>query len=293
MYHDGPALEMNSRRKYDPHQSRTEKINLNERVMADNDGWGLFGSGSQRSLPPSSEAMMDTLFGGSSREAPIVYGGFDERFDSYDERHREKGFDTLQSQLCPSELYDLVIVLHGPPGVGKTLATESISEYTEKPLYSINIGELSSEKKVSARLEVIFELASRWDAVLLMDEADFVLEKRSYENLERNGVVSMFLRMLEYYRGILFLTTNRLGTMDIAFQSRVALAIRYNLLTPALRHQIWLNFIERLSDSEKLAKQQLLERAGVGNQWKADSQYHHHGSIACLGREPYTWLAQV
>jgi hypothetical protein len=73
---------------------------------------------------------------------------------------------------------------------GLTHEIECISEYTGRPLYSINIGELSSEEKVASRLETIFELASRWDAILLMDEADVVLEKRSYENLQRNGVVS-------------------------------------------------------------------------------------------------------
>ncbi len=67
---------------------------------------------------------------------------------------------------------------------------ESIAEYTEKPLYSINISELSSEQNVVARLEKIFELSVRWDAVLLIDEADVVLEKRSYENMHRNAVVS-------------------------------------------------------------------------------------------------------
>ena len=67
---------------------------------------------------------------------------------------------------------------------------EAIAEHTERPLYSTNIGELSSEKDVVARLENLFELSVRWDAVLLIDEADVVLEERSYENMQRNAVVS-------------------------------------------------------------------------------------------------------
>lgn len=116
---------------------------------------------------------------------------------------------------------------------------EAIAEYTEKPLYAINIGEFSKAQRIVSHLETVFELSRRWDAVLLIDEADVVLEARSYEDLERNAIVSgelcdgsivliigiahllmivwglVFLRMLEYYRGILFMTTNRLGTMDI------------------------------------------------------------------------------
>lgn len=67
---------------------------------------------------------------------------------------------------------------------------ESIAEYTEKPLYSINIGEVSSEKDIVNRLQKMFELSARWDAVLLMDEADVVLEKRSYQDMKRNAIVS-------------------------------------------------------------------------------------------------------
>lgn len=66
--------------------------------------------------------------------------------------------------------------------------------------------------------------------------------------------------MLEYYRGILFLTTNRLGTMDIAFQSRVTMAVKYDFLTYEMRCQIWTNFIERLNTIETRAKRELTDR---------------------------------
>jgi hypothetical protein len=78
--------------------------------------------------------------------------------------------------------------------------------------------------------------------------------------------------MLEYYRGILFLTTNRLGTMDIAFQSRVTLAIKYNSLTTLLRRQIWINFIERLGSVEKVAQDQLLERLDDIQEWELNGR---------------------
>jgi hypothetical protein len=49
---------------------------------------------------------------------------------------------------------------------------------------------LTAEDQVVSRLRKIFEQAARWDAVLLLDEADVILEKRSYEDLRRNGIVS-------------------------------------------------------------------------------------------------------
>jgi hypothetical protein len=39
--------------------------------------------------------------------------------------------------------------------------------------------------------------------------ADIFLERRSENSIHRNALVSVFLRLLEYHQGILFLTTNR------------------------------------------------------------------------------------
>lgn len=61
----------------------------------------------------------------------------------------------------------------------------------------------------------------------------------------------MFLRCLEYYRGILFLTTNRVGTFDDAFVSRIHLAIYYEDLGEAERKQIWKQFFEKLEKERK------------------------------------------
>ena len=67
-----------------------------------------------------------------------------------------------------------------------------------------DIGETAEE--VEKNLARTFSLAHRWGCVLLMDEADVFLAKRRKEDLRRNAVVSVFLRIMEYYSGILFLT---------------------------------------------------------------------------------------
>jgi AAA+ superfamily predicted ATPase len=86
------------------------------------------------------------------------------------------------------------------------------------------------------------DMAATWRAVLLIDEADVFLERRSLHDLHRNAMVSVFLRVLEYYSGILFLTTNRVKTFDDAFKSRIHIPIRYTDLTVESRRQIWKNF---------------------------------------------------
>lgn len=57
--------------------------------------------------------------------------------------------------------------------------------------------------------------------------------------------VKVFLRLLEYYDGILFLTTNRISAFDTAFKSRIHLAIKYHPLSIDSRRQLWKVFIAR------------------------------------------------
>lgn len=69
----------------------------------------------------------------------------------------------------------------------------------DKPLYPITCGDLGSiAEDVETNLKKHFTLASRWDCVMLLDEADVFLAKRKLEDLQRNSIVSVFLRMLEY-----------------------------------------------------------------------------------------------
>ncbi|KAH9808825.1 P-loop containing nucleoside triphosphate hydrolase protein [Teratosphaeria destructans] len=140
----------------------------------------------------------------------------------------------------------LIMVLHGPPGVGKTSTAETVAEYCQRPLYMVSSGDLGTDTStLDARLSRILDMASTWKAVLLIDEADVFLERRSLHDMERNSLVSIFLRVLEYYEGILFLTSNRVSTFDDAFKSRIHVPLKYDDLTVESRKQIWKNFLVR------------------------------------------------
>jgi len=137
----------------------------------------------------------------------------------------------------------LVCVLHGPPGVGKTLTAECVAEYVRRPLYMVSSGDLGIDSAdLDAQLSKIMDMTATWRAVLLIDEADVFLEQRGLHEMHRNAMVSVFLRVLEYYSGILFLTTNRVGTFDDAFKSRIHIPIRYTDLSVESRRTIWANF---------------------------------------------------
>lgn len=143
----------------------------------------------------------------------------------------------------------LIILLHGGPGTGKTFTAESVAELAEKPLFRVTCGDIGTEpEKVEKYLESVLHLGKAWDCVVLIDEAEVFLEQRSLDNLERNALVSVFLRVLEYYEGILILTSNRVGTFDEAFKSRILLSLHYENLTRGQRTKIWKNFLVRLRE---------------------------------------------
>ena len=68
---------------------------------------------------------------------------------------------------------------------------------------------------------------------------------RSKTDLHRNAIVSVFLRVLEYYSGILFLTTNRVGTFDSAFRSRIHMSLFYPKLDLKASLEIWKMNLDR------------------------------------------------
>ncbi|KAH6618400.1 hypothetical protein B0J18DRAFT_371434 [Chaetomium sp. MPI-SDFR-AT-0129] len=142
---------------------------------------------------------------------------------------------------------NLVFLLHGPPGVGKTATVEAVAQKYRRPLFAITSGDLgSTPDAVESSLTEIFHLANVWDCILLLDEADVFLEEREKSDLKRNAVVSVFLRVMEYYKGVLFLTTNRPGQLDEAIKSRVHCALLYQTLSKEQTLQIFKLNIKRL-----------------------------------------------
>ncbi|KAK5936536.1 hypothetical protein PMZ80_011223 [Knufia obscura] len=155
----------------------------------------------------------------------------------------------------------LVAVLHGGPGLGKTLTVESIADLLRRPLYMVSAGDLGTNSQTLEReLQQILDIAHTWGAVLLLDEADVFLEKRSTHDIQRNALVSIFLRLLEYFQGILFLTTNRVDVFDDAFISRIHLSLRYNELTSKAKKSVWKTFITKVQDAEGMRVEDISEK---------------------------------
>jgi hypothetical protein len=148
----------------------------------------------------------------------------------------------------------IIMLLSGEPGTGKTLTAESVAEVMRRPLYSIGAGELGeSANEVENNLRRVLEISTKWNAVLLLDECDVFLEQRSAKSVERNKLVAVFLRLLEYYQGVMFLTTNRIDSHDAAFESRIHLTIQFSKLDFDSRLHVWKTFVRGIQVESKYA----------------------------------------
>lgn len=161
--------------------------------------------------------------------------------------------DVLMDDIVAGKSGGTTVLCKGGPGLGKTLTAEVYSEVIERPLYKVHSGQLGvHSEQVQKNLEIALKRAERWGAVMLIDEADVYIRKRG-NDIDHNAVVASFLRTLEYFHGLLFMTTNRSDDVDDAIVSRCIATISYG--TPSYEDaiRIWRvladQFEMKISDS--------------------------------------------
>lgn len=138
-----------------------------------------------------------------------------------------------------------IVLAKGVAGVGKTATAETYSEKKELPLYSVHSSQLGiSGDKLEEKLKDIFEKVERWGCILLIDEADVYIRKRD-NDVNHNAIVASLLRVLEYYNGLMFLTTNRTEDVDEAIESRCSAILRYKRPDEETKEGLWRLFAKQ------------------------------------------------
>jgi hypothetical protein len=131
------------------------------------------------------------------------------------------------------------ILATGLPGTGKTLTAEMLAEIIQKPLYKVQCSQLGIVvDEIEKKLTNVLRNASRWGALLLVDEADVYIRKRDTD-INQNAIVGVFLRTLEYYNGIMFMTSNMAQSIDDAILSRATAHVEYSKPSKDEQRKIW------------------------------------------------------
>lgn len=156
-----------------------------------------------------------------------------------------EGEGDIMGDIIAGKSSGIIIFATGRPGLGKTLTAEVYSEVVSKPLYIVQSSRLGINiESLEKNLKIVLARASRWNAILLIDEADVYIKERG-DDIVQNAVVGTFLRILEYYKGILFMTSNKGDVIDDAILSRGTAHIRYQYPNDEQRRRLWEIFINQ------------------------------------------------
>jgi SpoVK/Ycf46/Vps4 family AAA+-type ATPase len=137
-------------------------------------------------------------------------------------------------------------LFYGPSGTGKTTAAEIIAHDLKLDLYRVDLSQVSSKYigETEKNLSKVFDAAESSGAVLLFDEADSIIGKRSEVKDARdryaNQEVGYLLQRMEQYSGLAILTTNLPNSLDNALMRRIRFSVRFAYPTPEQRVVIWL-----------------------------------------------------
>lgn len=135
--------------------------------------------------------------------------------------------DIVMDDFIKGKSGGTIILCMGGSGLGKTLTAEIYAELIGRPLYEVNSGQLGTDPvQIEERLNTILRRTERWGAIALLDEADVYIRERD-NSMRHNAIVTVFLRKLEYFNGLLFMTTNRYDDVDDAIRSRCSVTLRY------------------------------------------------------------------
>lgn len=156
------------------------------------------------------------------------------------------GAQNRLADITPGKATGTLVLLHGPPGTGKTVCVEALAELHRRPLYVLSFGELGTDTTtLESTMNNVLALCAEWGSFVLLDEGDALLERRERGQLLLNSLVGVLLRSLDVFNGVLFVSSNRLAHVDPAALSRVTLAIHFRALDAPARAQVWRNVLVR------------------------------------------------
>ncbi len=160
-------------------------------------------------------------------------------------KHQHQVFSQWGFERKVSYGKGLSVLFSGPPGTGKTMASQVIANELGLDLYKIDLSSVVSKYigETEKNLTKIFIEAERSNAILFFDEADALFGKRTdvkdahdrYANIE----TSYLLQKMEEYEGMVILATNLRSNMDEAFTRRIRFIVEFPFPDAPLRAQIW------------------------------------------------------
>jgi SpoVK/Ycf46/Vps4 family AAA+-type ATPase len=147
-------------------------------------------------------------------------------------------------------------LFRGPSGTGKTMAAVALAKSTERSLFSIDLGSVAPENiaETEKKLRQLFDAANESGAILLFDEADALLGRRSEvkdsHDRHANIEIAYLLRRIERFEGLAIVTSNAAARIDEAVLGRIDVMVEFPRPDEGAREALW----GKLLASVKLAQ---------------------------------------
>lgn len=161
--------------------------------------------------------------------------------DNHDLIFTEWGFsDVFEKGTAISMLF------YGEPGTGKTLMAQAIADKYGYALKTLSTAEIETPEPGGAERNIKEAFGKAGEkTVILFDECDSLISSRKFMGAIMAAQVNALLTELEHYKGIAIFTTNRVGTLDEAFERRLSLKMEFEMPSAELRAKIWERMIPK------------------------------------------------
>ncbi|NVB36424.1 ATP-binding protein [Pseudenhygromyxa sp. WMMC2535] len=177
---------------------------------------------------------------------------------AFEAKERAEFWETSAARRLFPRGTGLVALLTGPPGTGKTMAAQVISADLELDLFRVDLAAVVSKYigETAKNLDKIFTRAGRMNAVLLFDEADALFSRRTEvkdsHDRHANADTNYLLQLLEDYRGIALLASNKRNNIDPAFIRRIRYVLDFQRPDAVARRRIWRQVLRELISADEL-----------------------------------------
>ncbi|CAM1367960.1 AAA family ATPase [Tenacibaculum soleae] len=129
---------------------------------------------------------------------------------------------------------DNKLLLFGHTGCGKTTTAKAIAQVLNKKIFTLNLGGIISSRlgETAKNITEIFKKASREEAVLFLDEFDYIGKTRDYDNKdsgEMKRIVNTVIQLIDQLPNstLLIAATNHSGIIDSALLRRFQLKLKF------------------------------------------------------------------
>ncbi len=156
----------------------------------------------------------------------------------------------------------LSMLFSGPPGTGKTMAAQVVTNQLHMQMYKIQLSQIISKYigETEKNLRQVFTEAKNANCILFFDEMDALFGKRSEvkdsHDRHANVETAYLLQQMEEYDGVVLMATNLLQNIDEAFMRRISFVISFPFPDVATRLLLWRKMLDTsapISDDVNLA----------------------------------------